>query len=76
MEWRISPVIYDIHLLMGSFPSCRFQFVKRQANSVARNVAHWTAQEMVIGNVPTSCIPVLCLSSDNPWLISTMIVHL
>lgn len=63
--WSISPVLFDIHFLMGDYPNWRFQFVKRQANSVAHNVAQWAAHATVIGNVPTSSI--LSRASDNSW---------
>ncbi|KAB1216446.1 hypothetical protein CJ030_MR4G029052 [Morella rubra] len=65
-DWSISSIISDICHIWESHPSWSFHHVNRKANIVAHTVAQWAAKEMLIGNIPTHCIPVHCLSSDNP----------
>jgi hypothetical protein len=64
LDWRISPIIYDI---IGSIPasiSWSVRKVNRSANFCAHAVAHWAAAKSFSGRIPTvppplSSVPIV-----------------
>ncbi|KAB1225901.1 hypothetical protein CJ030_MR1G006386 [Morella rubra] len=55
----------DIKLVLEQHVSWMFVHVRCRANSFARNLARWAAQENFVGNILAFCIPRDILNCDN-----------
>lgn len=44
----------------------RNHWVKRTANTLPHKLAPWAASLNLETNIPLSCIPTVCMASDNP----------
>lgn len=64
-HWRIRSLIVDIVKFCCDHCGWSFKHVKRQANSVAHNLAKWALEENLSGTIPTAIIPDSIFTSDN-----------
>ncbi|KAM6562790.1 hypothetical protein CsatB_022788 [Cannabis sativa] len=62
--WELDNYVSFCKNTSTSFIGCTFQFVRRQCNFMAHNVANWAFSHQMFGSVPISSMPDIIFCND------------